>query len=740
MNTIFRLYKGIRSAAAAIAGYVVIVLGIILTLEVWFGGVGFHKSSPRILTLATVGALISGFAGGPAAAWLGRWRHLLHAATLMCVLVSPARAQENDASGVDPARGGGGWSVVRLDVDVTLKPDRGIFRTKGVVTLDLIGLEESYGPVLLISTRRTQTGEHGIAFRNVESPTATIEIREESLAGRWQQALVQFDEPKLRGSKIDVHFECETQGTVRRMIVHESAAMADWLNAWLPFTLPDPSRPIAFSPNLFRAPGRTTLRLPVGWRGLVDGELVERRAAPDGTVEVWHTPDGIARGFVAGPYEIITKTVNNREIRVYLLEAAKTQDAERLAERLGQAIAAQESRLGPLPIPGSYSIVDFPRLPEQAFGAVSEQTHIIVQPPNLDYAHGNIQLFAHEVSHAWWGNLIGTTGLGVKWCSESLAQLGALIAIEHLDGNDALHEFLEFGRTGTDPYYSAAGYFAIVRQGNDLPIATMGGGTGTHALSNSKGLWILHMLRSKLGEETFYGVLREVIQDFAGRDLAADDLRVRFARAAPDHDLDRFFSQWLDRTGAPIFDVDWHANIEGLGLLLELTQIQEGEPFFLELEVEIELIDGRTELSQVVIDSESDIFEIETTARPVKVRLDPERKLLIWRPEYGPRPVGEIIGESSHVADQLRRAVVGSYRFEGIEKNVDVFERGRLLYMEPAGSSPVRLLHDHGGTFRVDAPGGMMAEFDLSQTPVQSFVSIEGGGRERYVARRIAAE
>ena len=107
MNMTSRLHKGIRSAAAAIAGYVVIVFGIILTFEVWLEGVCFHKSSPGVLTLATVGALISRFTGGPVDAWLGRWRYLLHTATLICVLVSPvlpARAQENEASGVDPAR------------------------------------------------------------------------------------------------------------------------------------------------------------------------------------------------------------------------------------------------------------------------------------------------------------------------------------------------------------------------------------------------------------------------------------------------------------------------------------------------------------------------------------------------------------------------------------------------------------------------------------------------------------
>lgn len=56
---------------------------------------------------------------------------------------------------------------------------------------------------------------------------------------------------------IHVRFESATQGTALKMIVHEAAAMADWLNAWLPFTLSDASGCLPFSPNLCRAKGRT---------------------------------------------------------------------------------------------------------------------------------------------------------------------------------------------------------------------------------------------------------------------------------------------------------------------------------------------------------------------------------------------------------------------------------------------------------------------------------------------------
>lgn len=637
----------------------------------------------------------------------------------------------------DPPYDGGGWTIIQTNVEVRIQPKQGLFTTQGVITLELTDRDESSGPVLLLSTQRTRKGAAAISFKHVESSGASVQILENPRQGRWEQALVRFDSPKPRGSVISVAFECQTNGPVRRMAAHESAAMADWINAWLPFPSPGPKQRIALAPGLFRAPGRTVLHLPLGWKGLVDGELLERRESATETVETWETPRGIARGFVAGPYWIETRTVNGLPIRVYVLDESKRQDADALAARLGEAIAAQETVFGPYPISTGYSIVEFPLIPEQSFGAVSEQTHMIVQPPNLDNAHRNIQFFAHEAAHAWWGNLIGTVEPGLKWCSESLAQLGAVIAIERMEGEASRRDFMEFGREGSDPYYSAAGYFALARQGQDLAISTMGTGAGTHALANSKGVWIFQMLRTRVGDAVFSNVLKGVIRDFAGRDISADDLRARFEAAAPSENLDRFFAQWLDRPGAPLINARWHANVDGTGLLLELSQTQKGDPYELALDVAVDLANGETLFSRLTLDARSHVFELATPARPIGVRLDPNRTQLIWRPEYGPPPVGEIVGASMRVPKDLRSAIVGAYRFDGINKDVKVFERDDMVYMQPAGSPAVRLLPGAHGVFRVDGPGGMRVEFDLSQSPAQSFVSIEGGGRERYTARRV---
>lgn len=78
----------LRSVAAVVVGYLVIVAGTTLAFEVWLGGVGYYESPPQELLLASVAAVISGLAGGFVAAWLSNRRPLLHAVGVLAFLIA----------------------------------------------------------------------------------------------------------------------------------------------------------------------------------------------------------------------------------------------------------------------------------------------------------------------------------------------------------------------------------------------------------------------------------------------------------------------------------------------------------------------------------------------------------------------------------------------------------------------------------------------------------------------------
>ena len=80
------LLIALRYAAAAVAGYLLIVLGTTLILEVLLDGFTFTGSSAGALAVATAGVLLSGLAGGYLAGWIGGPRPVAHALGVLVFL------------------------------------------------------------------------------------------------------------------------------------------------------------------------------------------------------------------------------------------------------------------------------------------------------------------------------------------------------------------------------------------------------------------------------------------------------------------------------------------------------------------------------------------------------------------------------------------------------------------------------------------------------------------------------
>lgn len=225
---------------------------------------------------------------------------------------------------------------------------------------------------------------------------------------------------------------------------------------------------------------------------------------------------------------------------------------------------------------------------------------------------------------------------------------------------DAALDFLEFSRPGYVQNQCARGYFAYVRLGVDRPLSDLDDTTRfDHTLSDAKGHWVYHMLRRRVGDEVFFGTLRALVDRYRERSMSLDDLRRAFIAAAPGADLERFFSQWLDRTGAPVIDLVWWVDkqmkenpyvdhpLESIiigeesnpfDVVVSLRQRQPGEPYVLDLEIEIEFIDGKCERRTLHLEEPARQYALTVDRLPRAIRLDPDRRTLLWRPAYGPRP------------------------------------------------------------------------------------------------------
>jgi hypothetical protein len=533
---------------------------------------------------------------------------------------------------------GTGWKLVRLDLDVTVLPAERRLHFAGRARLRL-ERDSSFGPVLGLNSRAPV-----LRLTHAAVPGALVTLNE-TVPGDSALRLIRIRLPRraVRGAEVMTSFEYEADGSSSQLLVGDSIALASWVENWYPA----PVTLNGYTQAAAAAPGVTRFHLPRGWRAVSNGRLSPRHPENKATIDAWVVEQPVARSFAAAPYTVAHEQTGGRDVAMYLLSA--TPAAARVQARtLSRALAAMEARFGAYPFP-SYAVAELPES-SVTWAASSEQGFIMARASMFDEPAGNLPLFAHEAAHGWWGNAVNTVGPGSKMGSEALAQYGAVVAIEALEGRASARDFLRFSRQGYNPLQCALGYFHIWREGEDVPLTELADGPSDHNLADSKGMWFYQMTRDRLGEAAFFGALRRLLADFATRPMTVADIRAAFRAAAPaDTGLATFLAQWLERTGAPVLDVEWWSLrrtplVPGKpppdAVEVRVRQRQPGEPFALALEVLLILRDSSTVLDTLHLEGREHTVRLEVPARVTDLRVDPYHRLLMWRPEYGPRPPG----------------------------------------------------------------------------------------------------
>lgn len=555
----------------------------------------------------------------------------------------------------------GDWETATLDLEVEIAAADSALTINGNIVLELKG-DPSTTLALLLNSRRQEMLIDNMSVASA-SGTDPESIRQSRYMGAGVNdsmtvVLLTFPRAMSTGDRVTVEFGYHSVGQSMQVLVRPDMSYASWVEAWYPLPADGANPNDPHTGARARAKGTTRFRLPSGWRALSNGRLVGHESTTNGVVDTWLDDYGAARSFVAAPFmaphEVI---VGDRTVAVYLL-TEKPFGTEAMARQLSAAIDAQSKCFGPYPY-ATFAIAEVPNNID-GFGAASEQGFIVAKTQLMDVADGNLALFAHEAGHTWWGNLVSSSGPGQHLVSESLAQYSAYVAIEAVDGVDAARDFLEFSRPGYIDNQCARGYFAYVRANVDRPMSELDGNTRfDHALSDAKGHWIHHMLREKVGDDVFFATLRGIVTRYQQESFSLAALRQEFQEVAPEADLDVFFEQWLDRIGAPVLDVDWTLEAQMIDskwtehkvesilvgeedgpfdVTVHIDQVHSGEPYVLDVEIEFEHIDGTTSRHVIPVHERTTSVTIQTDGIPHVLRLDPDRRILMWRHHYGPRP------------------------------------------------------------------------------------------------------
>jgi aminopeptidase N len=248
-------------------------------------------------------------------------------------------------------------------------------------------------------------------------------------------------------------------------------------------------------------------------------------------------------------------------------------------------------------------------------------------PPQFISPHFNIRsdieaTVAHEIAHQWFGDSVTESTWADLWLSEGFATYFAALFIERYEGEPAFRAHM--GR-------AAETYFKYERE-HRTPIydrETVDLFKLLNANSYEKGAWVLHMLRSMLGDEAFFKGIKRYYAAHRDSTATTEDLRAALEKASGKN-LKEFFARWIYASGHPRYEAAWTWQQErafGGTLTIRLRQLQDDAAFLMPFPIEIVTTDKTRRTTLKPEDKES-VTRIHFAHRPTNVRFDPDETIL----------------------------------------------------------------------------------------------------------------
>jgi hypothetical protein len=528
------------------------------------------------------------------------------AVSLVLIMIGPGPVWAGAQANTDSAA----WSMHRVELDVHIDTSARALRGSGTIEVELGGRPS---PTLVLELGATGR------FVSAEAPSATS-----TLIDGGQRVRLTWESNLPTGIRIAVVVRFTHTERGNQLVVDPRGALASWVTGWYP----SPQGRSA------QVAGVVRYHLPPAWSVLSNGAPGATEGPVDDLVQAWVSTGPVDWSFAAARYDVDSVAVPGSGVaRVYSLqESGRREVAREYVTRTGEVLAALLPTFGPYPFPG-YGIAEVPD-DLVTWGGSSEQGFFMAPGSGLG-RRVNLPLLAHELSHGWWGNLVKPTGPATLMLTEALAQTGAALAIEAIEGRAGALDFIRFSREGYSSRQSARGYFTLRRLGYDKPLAELDGSGQDHNLSDAKGHWFYLMLRDRLGAERFATLMQRLLHDHRDTPLSLTELRQAVVAAADDPvRMTRFLADWLDRPGAPWLALSW---VPSSDTTIALTLTQHGPVYDLDVPVWLEQPEG-TRIVTLRSAAERTVLEVPVRRHPLGVHLDPDYRLLRWDPDYGPEP------------------------------------------------------------------------------------------------------
>lgn len=300
-----------------------------------------------------------------------------------------------------------------------------------------------------------------------------------------------------------------------------------------------------------------------------------------------------------GPYYSLERNIAGKQV-LWACEMSDTNKVLNTFQNLDDAIVAFENAYGPYPWNKiGYSLVPFNS------GAMEHASNIAI---GAGYVNGTLTyetLWAHELSHMWWGDKVTCETAEDMWLNEGFASYSEALFTQAVYGNEAYKNWIRSN-------HREVLQFAHI---HDTQYLAMNNVPHEYTYSTTvykKGADIVHTLRYYMGDTSFFNGCGHYMNNRAFANANSFQLRDDLATSSSQN-LNNFFDDWIFTEGFPHFSIDSVEEYIGAfnHYYIHTRQRSKGNNHLYKTNVDITLSDGINDTTvTVLIDSAANVFHV----------------------------------------------------------------------------------------------------------------------------------
>lgn len=358
-------------------------------------------------------------------------------------------------------------------------------------------------------------------------------------------------------------------------------------------------------------------------------------------------------------------------------------------------------------------------------------THNTIYTAASENIRTSEDLIAHELAHQWFGDLVTCKDWSHIWLNEGFATYYEALYDLHAHGRDQflynmLNKMREFINTTNDT-------IPIVWRKFDSPDEQFG------FRAYPKGAWVLHMLRSQLGEDLYRRCIKTYVERHAYGNVVTEDVNAVIEELSG-RSFDRFFDQWVYHAHHPELQIEYAWDERARLARLTVRQNQKLSDdvvlFSFPLKVRFNTKEGRV-TKEVTVKEKAEDFYFPLTSAPEVVRIDPDLALLA---KIDFKPPGTMqFAQLADKEDALGRILAAEQLAtrkdrDAVAKLKEVLSKDAYHGVRIEASKALRSIHTD------EAFEALLASTDQSDARVRNQVRSDIGGFYRETALAAAKQ